>query len=408
MHNKEVKRIVLVQISILVIFIVLNIIFNLAIHNYYKQTLVRNNSYVIASIIDKHPELEEEIISSLIEFQNDNIKSKELLEKYGLDDIDSLEYFNNIQNMRKKINTYSFSFFISSFLIINVIYIIFIKRQYKRINDIHKYLNKVLNGDYSLDIREYDEGDISNLKNDIYKMTVLLKEQNELSLKDKKNLEILLSDISHQIKTPLTSMNVINDLLSEDNIDSKVKQQFLMKNKEQLKRIEWLVSTLLKISRLDSGMVTFKKEKVLVDSLIDNALEPFQIPMELKGQTINIKGDSNIEIEVDYHWTLEAIVNILKNAHEHTPDNGEITIKYDTNPIFTRIMISDTGEGISKQEIKHIFERFYKGKNSSKDSVGIGLNMSKKIIDMQNGDIFVSSKQNKGTTFEIKFYKKNI
>ncbi|NLL44636.1 MAG: HAMP domain-containing histidine kinase, partial [Mollicutes bacterium] len=153
---------------------------------------------------------------------------------------------------------------------------------------------------------------------------------------------------------------------------------------------------------------TFKKEKVFVDKLIKDALEPLLIPIELKEQKVNIEGDSNFEIEVDYHWTLEAIVNILKNAHEHTPDNGEITIKYDTNPIFTRIMISDTGEGISKQEIKHIFERFYKGKNSSKDSVGIGLNMSKKIIDMQNGDIFVSSKQNKGTTFEIKFYKKNI
>ena len=408
MRNKEIKKIIGIQLLLLVIFIILNFIFNLCIHQIYKGSLIENNSYIVGSIIENHPELEEEIINNLIRYQNNPPKGIDILEKYGLTDIGNIEYLTNIQSMKKIINICSFIFLIVLILIINIIYVIFIRKQYKRIKDIHKYLNRILNNDYSFDIRDYDEGDISDLKNDIYKITILLKEQNELSLKDKKNLEILLSDISHQIKTPLTSMYVINDLLSQDNLDPKLRKQFLMKNNQQLKRIEWLVSTLLKISRLDSGMVTFKKEKVFVDKLIKDALEPLLIPIELKEQKVNIEGDSNFEIEVDYHWTLEAIVNILKNAHEHTPDNGEITIKYDTNPIFTRIMISDTGEGISKQEIKHIFERFYKGKNSSKDSVGIGLNMSKKIIDMQNGDIFVSSKQNKGTTFEIKFYKKNI
>lgn len=408
MRNKEIKKIIGIQLLLLVIFIILNFIFNLCIHQIYKGSLIENNSYIVGSIIENHPELEEEIINNLIRYQNNPPKGIDILEKYGLTDIGNIEYLTNIQSMKKIINICSFIFLIVLILIINIIYVIFIRKQYKRIKDIHKYLNRILNNDYSFDIRDYDEGDISDLKNDIYKITILLKEQNELSLKDKKNLEILLSDISHQIKTPLTSMYVINDLLSQDNLEPKLRKQFLMKNNQQLKRIEWLVSTLLKISRLDSGMVTFKKEKVFVDKLIKDALEPLLIPIELKEQKVNIEGDSNFEIEVDYHWTLEAIVNILKNAHEHTPDNGEITIKYDTNPIFTRIMISDTGEGISKQEIKHIFERFYKGKNSSKDSVGIGLNMSKKIIDMQNGDIFVSSKQNKGTTFEIKFYKKNI
>lgn len=408
MRNKEIKKIIGIQLLLLVIFIILNFIFNLCIHQIYKGSLIENNSYIVGSIIENHPELEEEIINNLIRYQNNPPKGIDILEKYGLTDIGNIEYLTNIQSMKKIINICSFIFLIVLILIINIIYVIFIRKQYKRIKDIHKYLNRILNNDYSFDIRDYDEGDISDLKNDIYKITILLKEQNELSLKDKKNLEILLSDISHQIKTPLTSMYVINDLLSQDNLEPKLRKQFLMKNNQQLKRIEWLVSTLLKISRLDSGMVTFKKEKVFVDKLIKDALEPLLIPIELKEQKVNIEGDSNFEIELDYYWTLEVILNILKNAHEHTPNNGEITIKYDDNPIFTRIMISDTGKGISKKDIKHIFERFYKGKNNDKESIGIGLNMAKKIVDMQKGSIDVFSRLNEGTTFEIKFYKKNV
>ncbi|NLL45058.1 MAG: HAMP domain-containing histidine kinase, partial [Mollicutes bacterium] len=297
MRNKEIKKIIGIQLLLLVIFIILNFIFNLCIHQIYKGSLIENNSYIVGSIIENHPELEEEIINNLIRYQNNPPKGIDILEKYGLTDIGNIEYLTNIQSMKKIINICSFIFLIVLILIINIIYVIFIRKQYKRIKDIHKYLNRILNNDYSFDIRDYDEGDISDLKNDIYKITILLKEQNELSLKDKKNLEILLSDISHQIKTPLTSMYVINDLLSQDNLDPKLRKQFLMKNNQQLKRIEWLVSTLLKISRLDSGMVTFKKEKVFVDKLIKDALEPLLIPIELKEQKVNIEGDSNFEIE---------------------------------------------------------------------------------------------------------------
>ena len=262
MRNKEIKKIIGIQLLLLVIFIILNFIFNLCIHQIYKGSLIENNSYIVGSIIENHPELEEEIINNLIRYQNNPPKGIDILEKYGLTDIGNIEYLTNIQSMKKIINICSFIFLIVLILIINIIYVIFIRKQYKRIKDIHKYLNRILNNDYSFDIRDYDEGDISDLKNDIYKITILLKEQNELSLKDKKNLEILLSDISHQIKTPLTSMYVINDLLSQDNLDPKLRKQFLMKNNQQLKRIEWLVSTLLKISRLDSGMVTFKKKSI--------------------------------------------------------------------------------------------------------------------------------------------------
>lgn len=404
--NKEVKTLVLSQITVFLISLMITFIFSLIMFNFYKSEIIKNNSHIIGNILEEYPELEENIIDSLITNNGNNRLGLEVLKKYGLDNIENLDYLDYNENIKKRTITYNFLFNIIIFILLETIYLIFTKKQYKKINEIDIYMNNILNNDYSLDIREYIEGDISNLKNDIYKMTVKLKEQTDNSKKDKLYLEETLSDISHQIKTPLTSMYVINDILMDDNINDKSKKEFLIKNKIQLQRIEWLVTSLLKMSRLDSGSIILKKEEVNLKKLIEASIEPLKIPIELKNINLNIECDSNIKVEVDFNWTIEALVNIIKNAYEHT-ESGNIDIKCSTNPIYTEIKIIDTGEGISKEDIPHIFERFYKGK-TNKDSIGIGLNMAKKIIDMQGYDIVVTSKENIGTTFIIKLYKKVI
>lgn len=277
----------------------------------------------------------------------------------------------------------------------------------KKIKNLSTYMNNILNNNYSLDIRDYEEGNLSNLKNDIYKMTVKLKEQSDLSQKEKKYLEEVLSDISHQLKTPLTSMYVINDvLLSDKKIDDSKKQEFLMKNRKELERIEWLVTSLLKMSRLDSGSEKIIPKETKLDDLIRKTVTPLEIPIELKNQHLILDYDKNIKLNIDLNWTTEALINILKNAHEHTKENGTIQIKVKDTVIYTEIEIIDTGEGISTTDLPHIFERFYKGK-TNKESIGIGLNMAKKIINLEKGDIKVISNSN-GTTFNIKFYKQII
>lgn len=277
----------------------------------------------------------------------------------------------------------------------------------KKIKNLSTYMNNILNNNYSLDIRDYEEGNLSNLKNDIYKMTVKLKEQSDLSQKEKKYLEEVLSDISHQLKTPLTSMYVINDvLLSDKKIDDSKKQEFLIKNRKELERIEWLVTSLLKMSRLDSGSEKIIPKETKLDDLIKKTVTPLEIPIELKNQHLILDYDKNIKLNIDLNWTTEALINILKNAHEHTKENGTIQIKVKDTVIYTEIEIIDTGEGISTTDLPHIFERFYKGK-TNKESIGIGLNMAKKIINLEKGDIKVISNSN-GTTFNIKFYKQII
>lgn len=277
----------------------------------------------------------------------------------------------------------------------------------KKIKNLSTYMNNILNNNYSLDIRDYEEGNLSNLKNDIYKMTVKLKEQSDLSQKEKKYLEEVLSDISHQLKTPLTSMYVINDvLLSDKKIDDSKKQEFLIKNRKELERIEWLVTSLLKMSRLDSGSEKIIPKETKLDDLIRKTVTPLEIPIELKNQHLILDYDKNIKLNIDLNWTTEALINILKNSHEHTKENGTIQIKVKDTVIYTEIEIIDTGEGISTTDLPHIFERFYKGK-TNKESIGIGLNMAKKIINLEKGDIKVISNSN-GTTFNIKFYKQII
>ena len=197
----------------------------------------------------------------------------------------------------------------------------------KKIKNLSTYMNNILNNNYSLDIRDYEEGDLSNLKNDIYKMTVKLKEQSDSSQKEKKYLEEVLSDISHQLKTPLTSMYVINDvLLSDKKIDDSKKQEFLIKNRKELERIEWLVTSLLKMSRLDSGSEKIIPKETKLDDLIRKTVTPLEIPIELKNLHLVLDYDKNIKLNIDLNWTTEDIINILKNS--------KIEIKFDFFNIF--------------------------------------------------------------------------
>lgn len=365
----------------------------------YRNNIINNNAYIINAIIEKHPELEKEIIEDLI--QNKKNIDRTILEKYGLDNTDIISYYNVENNNLLKDEIIKYLVFVLSLVFIYILYVI---NENRKIKQIDKYIKDILNNKDTFDIRDYNEDELSKLKNDIYKITMLLKEEKENTLSEKKNLEVILSDISHQIKTPLTSMYVINDLLLDDNLDKKRRKEFLNKNRLQLERIEWLVTSLLKISRLDSGTIKLKKEKININNLIEKVVEPLKIPIELKNQKLIINSSNDLFIKVDLNWTIEALINILKNAYEHTKINGEIKIDVLDNPIYTEINITDNGEGISKDDINHIFERFYKGENN-KESIGIGLNMAKTIIEKENGIIEVTSEKNKYTTFKIKFYK---
>lgn len=285
------------------------------------------------------------------------------------------------------------------------LFLLFTYKRYRDLKQLSEYLASVYYGQPSLDIRDNTEGELSILKNDLYKVTLTLSEQSALLLKDKLYLAETLSNISHQLKTPLTSMFMMTDLLSNPELAQDKRELFLSKIMNQLKRIEWLVSALLKLSKIDAQAVTFKQESVLVQDLLRQAIEPLQIPLEVKRQHLLLSGADTTQILADKSWTAEALLNIIKNCIEHTPVDGEIRIACTDTPLYTQIIISDNGEGIAPEDVPHIFERFYKGKNAGPDSVGIGLAMTKTILQSQNADVYLDSQLGQGTTFTVKFFK---
>ncbi|KAB3528894.1 HAMP domain-containing histidine kinase [Alkaliphilus serpentinus] len=365
----------------------------------------RNNAAIVGFLVEEYPGAEAEIAKGILEIDNSKVqKGKGILQKYDLTSQDLLlEKTITIDIFKMNILLFIFiaTIISTSFLIL---FYLFLKGHYRKIEEVTKYAQNVQNKDYSLDIRDNSEGDISILKNEIYRITTMLKEQAEVLHNDKMALANSIADISHQLKTPMTSLFVINDLLYETPPD-EVRIEFLNRMRSQLKRIDWLVSSLLKLSKLDAGTIVMKKENVNVKKLIDRALEEMTIPLEIKMQRITIEGDEDSCFMGDFNWSREAIINILKNCIEHTPEGGSIHISFEENPIYTAITIKDTGRGIEKEDIPYIFNRFYRGRNASADSVGIGLAMSHAIIENQMGDIVVSSEKNQGTEFKIKFFK---
>ncbi len=286
--------------------------------------------------------------------------------------------------------------------------LLFTRWRYRELDKLSVYMGEISNGNDTLDVRDNQEGELSILKNNIYKVTLMLSEHRSLLQRDKVQLTDAISDISHQLKTPLTSMTMMADLLSDPNLSPAKRSEFTHHIRVQLERIDWLVSSLLKLSKIDAKTIPFKKDRIPVKNLIQKALEPVMIPMDIKGHTLSIVGDDNVSFIGDFNWTAEAVINILKNGVEHTPEGGAIAITFSENALFTEVIIADNGKGIPKEDLPYIFKRFYKGKNAAEGSIGIGLAMAHSIVANQNGVIDVTSDGETGTQFRIKFYKQVI
>lgn len=275
--------------------------------------------------------------------------------------------------------------------------------RYRRIAQLSDYLDRLSGGNYDFDIRDNDEGELSILKNEIYTLTVQLSEQAQRLRKDKEGLRDVLSDISHQLKTPLTSLTLMSELLENDSILPEKRQEFIEKQNRALSNMKWMVLQLLKMAQLDANSVRFNTEAVPVNKLINDSIEAVQILFALKEQTVLPPSDLTLQIPCDLQWTREALTNIVKNASEHTPIGGVIRMDCGENPLMFWISVSDSGEGIEQKDIPNLFERFYKsGKQSG---VGLGLALSRAILRGQNAEIEVSSIAGQGATFTIKFYK---
>lgn len=364
----------------------------------YNRKIVQ----IISQVKDEYPDFDEDKLMNII---NSDKVDLSLLKKYSINiDEDSLILENNKE--------YHKSLFINIvFLMITIIILIlaflrFNSKKDKEINEITKYIEEINRKNYKLNIDEMAEDELSILKNEVYKTTIMLKEAAENSNKEKLQLKDSLSDISHQLKTPLTSILIILDNLIDDpDMDKEIREDFIRDIKMEITNISFFVQSILKLSKLDTNTVDFIEEKTYIKDIVDEVVKNLSTLCDLRNIKIITKYKENAKIICDFRWQLEAFSNIIKDCIEHSKDNTSILIEVDENNVYSQVVIRDNGTGIDKEDLPHIFERFYKGKNSSNESCGIGLSLAKSIIEKNNGNIYVKSKVGKGSTFTIKYFR---
>ena len=402
MKNKiELKKYIKLTILISIMFLIITPIINTYEYKKYNQNFNNKIEEIIYILKTKYPLLSENEIITIL---NQESKETFTFKKYGLNTDKEAILIDNYKTYNKflLINT---AITITFLIIITTVFFIYNRKKEKNINEIIEYIKQINKRNYELKIDSISEDELSILKNEIYKTTIMLKEIAENSKNDKQNLKKCLEDISHQIRTPLTSIIIMLDNIIEDQkMNEKTKNNFIREIKRNILNINFLVENLLKLSKFDSNTIHFIKENNKLSNILKEAIKNVSTLCDLKDIKIIINGDDESTIYSDFKWEVEALTNILKNSIEHTKDKKEILVDYNTNNVYSIIKIKDYGVGIAHDDLKHIFERFYKGKNSSPDSIGIGLSLAKAIINEDNGIISVESNSN-GTTFIIKYYK---
>lgn len=397
MKNKTIKKYILSLIILLIFNVSLIFILNRYEYKMYAKNYNDKINSIISNIKNKYPNIEE---SDIIEIINNEEDSEDILSKYGIDSITKNDKVNN------KIRIISLIIVITFDSLIILIFYLYDKNKSKKIKEITKMISKINNRQFDIDINDFNEGELSILKNEISKTTIMLRQVADNSVKDKLNLKDSLGDISHQLKTPLTSITImIDNILDSPDMNEKTRKKFLINIKREILNINFLVMSLLKLSKFDANVVKFNKESVYLKDIIIESIKNVSMIKELKNITIKVSGDDNIKLLCDFKWQVESITNILKNSIEHTSEYGTVEVNYSENKLYTRILIKDNGKGINSDDLPHIFDRFYKGKNGSDDSFGIGLSLSKTIIEKEGGSITVKSTPNIGTIFTIKYLK---
>lgn len=394
-NKKKYSKLIMFTLITFGMIILLNVMLYYQVNKNYNNKIVN----IISTIKEKYPEIKDDEIFDIIK---NNVKTNNF-NRYSFD-LDGIVLIKE----NKTIFVSYFIILLFIYLIICLVYLTIIinndKRKEKEINEVIKIIEEINNKNYSFKMKDINEEDLSLLKNEIYKTTIMLNEISEISKKDKKELEESLEDISHQLKTPLTSILIMIDtLLDDEDMDQNTREDFLRNMKREVMNINFLVKSILKLSRLDTNTVNFISKKESVKEIINEAILNVSLLSDLK----NVKIETNLSdslITCDYKWQIEALTNILKNSIEHSYENNKVLIESSENNAYVKITIKDFGTGIAKEDINHIFERFYKGKDSDYDSIGIGLALSKSIIEKQNGKISVESSDD-GTTFTIKYFK---
>lgn len=403
--NKEVKRLT----AMVMVILIMGIICSNMIIDRYCNLMNREFNLAVISMLDSvkqvYPETPEEEVIRLLNGNGKNGAGERLLAQYGVFLDEKGSAFAGLAEKRTGFYVKSAVVFLFTGGCFLAVLLIYLRHRQREIGKLCSYMDEVRRGNFSLDISHNRDDELSSLKNELYKLTIFLKEQAKMATDNRIALADAVADISHQLKTPLTSVTVLVDNLWENqDMEPAVRKRFLQEISSQLSGVSWLIAALLRLSRLDAGVVDLEHRPLSVKALAEKVYRKLELSAEWRQVELRLDIPGEIWIRGDEQWLTEAFLNLVKNAVEHSNAGGEVLVAAEENDVYTLITVKDYGEGICPEEQKHLFERFYRGRSAGTDSVGIGLSLAKEIITRQEGYITVESGKG-GTAFLIKFIK---
>lgn len=396
MKNK--KTIILIIVIILIYVFSFNMVY-LYQENIYKEKYNMFVNNVIYVVKKNYPNVSNKELSDILNGKSDY----NYLNEYGID-VDDEFALISMHKENKKIFIINNVILGSFILVLSIILIINKNYENKKLEEIIHLIEEINKKNYNLNIKGTDETMISKLKNEMYKTVVMLKNDADNSLKDKIIIKTYLEDISHQLKTPLTVINIsLDNLIDNPNMDEKNRNEFISKISKEVTNINNLIQNLLKLSKFDVNVINFINKSVSIKEFINKIVDKISLIADLKNINIKVNILNDFNLNIDLNWQIEALSNIVKNAIEHSNENDIVYINCNDNKIYSKIEIINNGI-INDKDLNKIFDRFYTNKKGYSESVGIGLSLAKNIIEKNNGKIDVYSKDGK-TIFTIKYYK---
>ena len=396
MKNK--KTIILIIVIILIYVFSFNMVY-LYQENIYKEKYNMFLNNIIYVVKKNYPNVSNKELSDILNGKSDY----NYLNEYGID-VDDEFALISMHKENKKIFIINNVILGSFILVLSMILIINKNYENNKLEEIIHLIEEINKKNYNLNIKGTDETMISKLKNEMYKTVVMLKNDADNSLKDKLIIKTYLEDISHQLKTPLTVINIsLDNLIDNPNMDEKNRNEFISKISTEVTNINNLIQNLLKLSKFDVNVINFINKSVSIKEFINKSIDKISLIADLKNINIKVNILNDFNLNIDLNWQIEALSNIVKNAIEHSNENDIVYINCNDNKIYSKIEIINNGI-INDKDLNKIFDRFYTNKKGYSESVGIGLSLAKNIIEKNNGKIDVYSKDGK-TIFTIKYYK---
>lgn len=402
-RDRQVKKLCV----FLSLYGLLFLIWGMGIYQYQGRNVQRifleHDRAVVSSLLENG--VSKDIIAKSITNDIENNKGKEFLVNIGMTEKTALKYFPLLSEFQKSVGTLMLlrSIFLIGSLA-SAIFVFFYKRE-KLYQHAIQTIARFTEGDFSCRLSQKSEGTLYRLLSSVDQLSLMLQSKGEVERNGKDFLKNTISDISHQLRTPLSALLMYHEIMSDEPDNIETVKEYLDKTGASLQRMEQLIQSMLKITRLDAGSIIFEKRCCLLSDLIECSVQELTTRAENESKDIVIDGPSDDAIVCDWEWTCEALGNIVKNALDHTDNiKGKIHITWEYTPTMVRIFISDNGTGISQKDLHHIFKRFYRSKKSVDiPGIGLGLPLAKSIIEGQGGILSVESRLGEGTTFIISF-----